>query len=523
MVRTLSIIVFSLLVLLPLATLLPGLFTAPEIHWASLQWSSWLTSAGLSLSVTLVTTLVVCYLGLTWARTLVHAKLVHQLAPILAMPHVAFTIGLLMLVSPSGWLVRIIEAVLGIFPQPPLSWPFPDKSVVTLTLTLMLKEVCFLLLMLVSQGRQLPLMRWQNQAKSMGYSERRAWWLVVVPSLLPRVWLPLLAIAIYTISVVDIPLLVGPNTPALLAPRVHESSLQFSAQAAGEAWLGQWLLLALSGLLVVLTRLHQLGYTYWARRRLGAIASISKSRSRSGYGYQILSVIAALTILALMLNSFTLYWFYPALWPQQFGLDYWHNEWAYVLPLLGNSFYLAITSSFIGLLAAIAVLERARQLGEKKLAWWPLLLLLVPQLPLVLGWQQQLGQDVSDAWLVWSHTVFTFPYCYLVLHGAYVNFPKRWLNQAQSLGHSPWSAWFRIMLPNLKHVISVSFAVGISVSIAQYLPTLWLAGSSRPTLTTEAVSIAAGGDWRLASVYALMQTLLPLLALVCCNRQSSAY
>ena len=58
----------------------------------------------------------------------------------------------------------------------------------------------------------------------------------------------------------------------------------------------------------------------------------------------------------------------------------------------------------------------------------------------------------------------------------------------------------------------IACAVGFSVSVAQYLPTL-MAGSGRvPTLTTEAVTLASGDDRRVVAVWALLQTLLPLAA-----------
>ncbi|MCH2455281.1 MAG: hypothetical protein MK192_06285, partial [Idiomarina sp.] len=35
-----------------------------------------------------------------------------------------------------------------------------------------------------------------------------------------------------------------------------------------------------------------------------------------------------------------------------------------------------------------------------------------------------------------------------------------------------------------------------------------------PTLTTEAVSVASGGDWRIGSLYALLQTVLTLIVFI---------
>ena len=55
--------------------------------------------------------------------------------------------------------------------------------------------------------------------------------------------------------------------------------------------------------------------------------------------------------------------------------------------------------------------------------------------------------------------------------------------------------------------------MGFSVSVAQYLPTLFIGAGRFPTLTTEALALALGGDRRLAAVAALLLAALPLLAL----------
>ncbi len=54
-------------------------------------------------------------------------------------------------------------------------------------------------------------------------------------------------------------------------------------------------------------------------------------------------------------------------------------------------------------------------------------------------------------------------------------------------------------------------AVGLAVSIGQYLPTQLLGAGRVPTVTTEAVALASGGNRRLIGVWALVQAGLPLV------------
>ena len=59
--------------------------------------------------------------------------------------------------------------------------------------------------------------------------------------------------------------------------------------------------------------------------------------------------------------------------------------------------------------------------------------------------------------------------------------------------------------------ILTAVAIGMAVSIGQYLPTLLIGGGRVTTLTTEALALASGGNRRLTAAYALLQTLLPSL------------
>ena len=58
----------------------------------------------------------------------------------------------------------------------------------------------------------------------------------------------------------------------------------------------------------------------------------------------------------------------------------------------------------------------------------------------------------------------------------------------------------------------VALALGFAVSVAQFLPTLFAGGGRFATLTTEAVSLAAGGDRRIVATFAFALAILPLLA-----------
>mgnify|MGYP003117639239 FL=1 len=475
-----------------------------------------------TLLVAVVAPLMACYLALWLAPGLLKRPRLQQLlSPVLSVPHVAFAAGLMLLFSPSGWLIRVVEGITGLLPFPPQGWPLPEKSVITVMVVLVLKELPFLLLMIAAQLKQVPASSWLTQAQSYGYSERQAWWRVVTPELLKRLTLPMAAVIIYSLSVVDIPLLVGSNTEALLAQRVYEWTFQFSPESQSKAVTGAWTLMVMAVLLLFLNSLHSGLYRKWALtkalRKQWSNTTLSDKAAKTtwiAFGFLSLAIIAVL-----ILQSVASSWFYPTLMPEALSLNRWQSEWHYLTEPSFNSIWLAFISALLGVIFAVVLLQHQREQKQKdSLNVWVLIALFVPQVPLVLGWQMLLGEYLNQGWNVlwvaWSHTVYTVPYAYLVLHGAYTQFDEQWLIKAQSLGYSARQAWWKVMLPMLRTPLATAFAVAFSVSIAQYLPTQWLGHGLTPTLTTEAVSVASGGDWRIGSLYALLQTVLPLVVFI---------
>ena len=67
----------------------------------------------------------------------------------------------------------------------------------------------------------------------------------------------------------------------------------------------------------------------------------------------------------------------------------------------------------------------------------------------------------------------------------------------------------RVKLPLLLRPILTAAAIGFAVSVAQYLPSLFIGAGRVATLTTEAVALSSGADRRIAGLYGLLQAALP--------------
>jgi putative thiamine transport system permease protein len=63
----------------------------------------------------------------------------------------------------------------------------------------------------------------------------------------------------------------------------------------------------------------------------------------------------------------------------------------------------------------------------------------------------------------------------------------------------------------LRGAIAAAFAVGFAVSVAQYLPTLYVGAGRFDTVTTQAVALSSGGQRSLMAAYAALQWVLPVV------------
>ena len=147
------VIVGILGVFLPAAGYFPALgFTQLSAHPADLFFSTpgvgpaiWLAlKTGLIASLL---SLLCCFVILTGLlHTSGFALLRRALAALVAVPHSAMAIGLVFLLTPSGWLIRILSPAITGFDRPP-DWNLvPDPYGCGLILGLMAKEIPFLLM-----------------------------------------------------------------------------------------------------------------------------------------------------------------------------------------------------------------------------------------------------------------------------------------------------------------------------------------------------------------------------------------
>ncbi len=448
-------------------------------------------------------------------------RLHRLLGPLVAIPHSTIAVGLVFLLAPSGWLMRLISPTFTGLDQPPNWGLVPDPFGIALILGLVAKELPFLLLLSLSALANKPLSRQLAIGAGLGYGRFTSWVFLVLPLIYYQIRLPVIAVLVFSLSVVDMALLLAPSLPPPLAILVlngfHDANLAARLPASfGAVWQIGLALVALflwglgEGLIGAAIRFYR-----WRGWRGHSADHLLKFLSLLALAPMFIGVMG---LVAAVIWSVAKSWFFPAAFPNSVNLLHWEDMASYLPPVL-NSGLLAISAAFLSVTMVFFWLYNGKDLipRSRTLQLAVYLPLLVPQISFLFGLQVGLSwAGVDGTWpaLVYIHMVFILPYVWLVLAPAFAQMDKRHDNVANSLGLGPFNRLLRVTLPILAMPIGAALFIGFAVSIALYLPTVFVGGGRIATITVEAVSLAANGSRGPAGVAAILQLLIPLACYV---------
>jgi putative thiamine transport system permease protein len=386
---------------------------------------------------------------------------------------------------------------------------------------LILKEVPFLFLMLLAALPQADADRAMLVARSLGYGRVAGWLKVVLPRVYPQIRLPVLAVLAYGLSVVDVAMVLGPTTPPTLAVQLlkwaNDPDLAFRFRASAGAVLQLVLVAASVAAWLACERFAGRWGRAWIEGGHRAACERLAQSAAATVGALVLAVVAG-ALLSIVLWSFAEVWRYPDTLPASFTGANWRGETQRASGLLANSLLIALATGAIALVLVIGCLEKevrhGRYRSEATGLWLLYTPLLVPQIAFLLGLQVftiQLGIDETFLAVLLTHVVFALPYVFLSLSDPWRSMDPRYRQVALTLGASPTKALVAVRLPMLLRACLAALAIGMAVSIGQFLATQLVAAARWPTITTEAVTVSSGGNRRTLAIYALLQTLMPLI------------
>lgn len=448
-------------------------------------------------------------------------RLAQMLTPFLAAPHAAMAIGTAFLIAPSGWITRLLSPWATGWTLPPDIATVQDRFGLALIVGLILKEVPFLLLVTLSALTQLPVRAEMVAGRAMGYPQGAVWAKVIVPQVYRLIRLPVFVTLSFALSVVDMAIILGPTTPPTLAVAMTrwflsaDTTLILPASAAA---------MALSGI-VTGSILLWIGAERIAARIARASLRSGRRGHRASPGLRVsgaaglaLAGIGAGALLSLALWSVAWRWSFPRALPESWSLAAWTRPGAGWQDALRQTLILALSTTALSLALAVSWLEGEDRAGMRRARWAEALIyvpLLVPQAAFLFGLSVaflRLGLSGGMLAVIWGHVLFVFPYVMLALSDPWRALDRRMDRTAAALGAGPWRRLFALKLPVLMRPLLTAAAIGFAVSVAQYLPTLFLGAGRVTTLTTEAVALSSGSDRRLTGVHATLQSALPVAA-----------
>lgn len=515
-----------------LGTFLPSLGYLPaldahdfgfETYNRLLDWPGLPRAVALSVTTGLAATLIsfasVMLIVAGWHGTRSFAALERVLSPLLSVPHAAAAFGLAFLIAPSGWIARLFSPWATGWTRPPDILILQDPAGLSLIAGLVSKEIPFLLLMTLAALPQANPRRAMLVAHTLGYPRVGGWFRTVFPAVYRQIRLPVYAVLAFSMSVVDVAIILGPNTPPTLAVQVvkwmNDPDLTLRLQAAAGACLQLVLVVAT----LVTWRLGELLLALLGRWWLiqGSRGSESTDAALRLLAISV-AVVSGLAIFAglagLLVWSFAGLWQFPELLPQGFTLRSWQRHGAGILDPVLETILIGALATILGLLLVIACLEAEHRHGLKpgtQALWLLYLPLIVPQVAFLGGLQTLAigtGLDGGRAAVISAHLVFVLPYVFLSLADPWRSWDGRYDTVARALGASHWRVLSVIRLPMMLRPVLTAAAVGFAVSVGQYLPTLLVGAGRVQTLTTEALALSSGGDRRIIGIYSLAQTLV---------------
>ena len=516
-----------------IGTLLPAFGYLPSLggHDISLEpWRDLVAAPGITKAIgltlltgigsTAIAFLLTVLVFASGHGTVIFNRAKRAMTPLLAVPHLAMAVGLAFLLSPSGWTARLISPWPSGWQTPPDIAIVQGPFGVALIIGLVIKEMPFLVLMTFAALGQIRADDQIRMARSLGYGPVQAWLKVVLPLIYPQIRLPLYAVLAFSLSVVDMAMVLGPSTPPPLAPLVlrwfNDPELSMRFQAAAGAVLQLLIVLGAIGC----WRLAEVAAGRVFRPWLIGGRRGSGGRFARTAGWSGLTLVFALalgSLLSLLIWSFAGRWRFPSALPESFSFKTWMAQAAHLTAPAWTTFAVGMAATMIALFLVIGCLEhesrdhRRPGTGALTLLYIPLLL---PQIGFLFGVQVALVRARLDGgWigLVWSHLLFVLPYVFLALADSYRALDPRYARIARTLGKSQLRVLVQVKLAMLLRPVLIAAAVGFAVSVAQFLPTQFIGAGRLSTLTTEALSLAAGGNRRVVGLFAIVLAALPLI------------
>ncbi|MDE2383876.1 MAG: ABC transporter permease [Alphaproteobacteria bacterium] len=440
------------------------------------------------------------------------------LSAMLAVPHLAFALGLGFLIMPSGLVARVIAVLFTGWASPPEWRSSHDPYGLALIVALVAKETVFLVFTLAGALARADLRSsfaaQGAAAAALGHGGFSIWLRLFLPQLYLHLRWPVVVVFVYAATVVDMSLVIGPTQPPTFAVVVWSDINSPHVADAARGGAGAVFLALLCGTALA---------AFWAGLR--ALAPALKRFATRGPSarafprwiglakWAALRLLFLVVIVTLVLLSLAALWPFPQLWPDQLDTTAWGAVARQPGPLL-TSLGLALGTSVLGLIALVLWLELTPRQADRLVVALSVAMLGLPALLVGLGQYRlflRLGLTGTGLGLFLAHLMPVTAYMAIMLIGPYRAVDPRWHEVSASLGAGERRFLARVKWPLLRAPLASAAAVGFAVSFAQFISAQLVAAGRFSTLPMEAVTLASGVNRPLTAAFGLLLMAPPLL------------
>ena len=343
------------------------------------------------------------------------------------------------------------------------------------------------MLMIIGASAQVPVRATLAASRSLGHLGAAAWAKAVFPRSIPQIRLPVYAVLAFSLSAVDVGLILAPGNPpplAVLAARWfsdYDLALYLPGRRRGDAAARA-------------RRSSPSCSGVSARSPPPASAGSGSSAGSRGRGLgrrpdgspaappSLVGILGLLGSLAVMgLWSLAGSWRFPDACPDRWSAAIWMAQAA--AGRADRRDHGRDSASFprrSRVLLSLACLENEARRGVQARPPGALAPLRAPararRSPSCSASRSRWCACTSTARLLavaWTHLVFVLPYAFLSLADPFRALDPRYAMSAAALGASPARVFLTLKLPMLLRPILIAAAVGFAVSVGQYLATLF--------------------------------------------------
>ena len=454
-------------------------------------------------------------------KTKIYNYLKIIISPLIALPHITMAIGLIFILSPSGLFLRFVSPWLTGFDRPPNTYIFPDEYGYLLILGLMLKEIPFLVLVSLSALREFSSTKFFDLGKSFQHSNFSTWFILIFPIIYKKIRLVTFIIIAFSSSVVDMSLLLAPSTPSTLSVRIlqtfQSSDIDSFFIASNLSLIQLLIIMILLAVWIVFEKIIKLKCFFNFFIKITSFKSEFLKFAILFFNI-ILFLLSFTGIICSILWGFSENWYFPNFFPNDLNIDGFLSFYYQNKSLILISIFIPLIVSLLSISLIIIWVELLEYLKIKKnqFEWIIFTPLFIPQISFLIGIQSFIILFNYNSFLIpliFVQLFYVIPYCFIILAPALREVKLDYIKVASSLGKNRIDRLFNIKIPLVLPSLLTSFAIGMIVSFALYVPVYFIGAGRVTTLTVEALNLAMSGSKQDLGIATFFQILFPTLLL----------